>query len=106
MRAFASRIQTGRSGMRHGSGGACLRWHRAWVAGLVVLAFVLTGCTWPTMGNRQAPDPTAFYNQSVQWKRCGDLECANVSVPLDWAHPSGTRISLALTKQAAINKRA
>ena len=39
------------------------------------------------------PDPAlaSFYEQDLAWQACGDgLECATVSVPLDYAEPDGT----------------
>ena len=68
----------------------------------VVAAFVLTGCTWPAMGDHQPQGVASYYNQTLQWKNCGGAVCANVSVPLDWAHPSGAKISIALAKVAAL----
>jgi pimeloyl-ACP methyl ester carboxylesterase len=38
----------------------------------------------------------------IDWKTCGDrLECATVSVPLDWANPAGQKIGLAVIKRLA-----
>ena len=38
----------------------------------------------------------------IAWAACGpQLECANVPVPLDWAHPSGPAIALAVARHLA-----
>ena len=38
----------------------------------------------------------------ITWAACGpQLECANVPVPLDWAHPSGPAIALAVARHLA-----
>src|SRR5690348_842455 len=38
----------------------------------------------------------------IAWAACGpQLECANVPVPLDWAHPSGPAITLAMARHLA-----
>jgi len=52
-----------------------------------------------------AADPLAvFYNQTPTWKGCGGgRTCATIKVPLDWAKPAGTRITLALGKLPAAN---
>src|SRR5690348_12539799 len=40
----------------------------------------------------------------ITWTACGpQLECANVPVPLDWAHPSGPAIALAVARHLASN---
>jgi pimeloyl-ACP methyl ester carboxylesterase len=35
---------------------------------------------------------------ALTWKPCGHVQCATLSVPLDWQHPSGTHITLALAR--------
>jgi pimeloyl-ACP methyl ester carboxylesterase len=50
------------------------------------------------------PDPAlaSFYEQDLAWKSCGDgLECATISVPLDYAHPDGPAIDLNLLQRPA-----
>lgn len=38
----------------------------------------------------------------VEWAACGpQLECASVPVPLDWAHPGGTTITLSVIRHPA-----
>src|SRR6185312_2109450 len=38
----------------------------------------------------------------ITWAACGpQLECANVPVPLDWAHPNGPAIALAVARHLA-----
>ncbi len=67
-------------------------WRRV-VALAAVLAAVL--CIWAV------PASAA----SIVWKPCEEaekgLECARVSVPLDWSNPSGERISLAVIRRPA-----
>jgi pimeloyl-ACP methyl ester carboxylesterase len=38
---------------------------------------------------------------TVEWKRCATLECASLSVPLDYARPTGPHITLALARLPA-----
>jgi pimeloyl-ACP methyl ester carboxylesterase len=38
---------------------------------------------------------------TVEWKPCGALECASLSVPLDYARPTGPHITLALGRLPA-----
>ncbi|WP_055567116.1 alpha/beta hydrolase, partial [Streptomyces atriruber] len=37
-------------------------------------------------GNRR-PEPARFYGQKLAWKACGELRCARLTVPRDYAHP-------------------
>jgi pimeloyl-ACP methyl ester carboxylesterase len=44
--------------------------------------------------------------RSIRWKRCGArLDCARVRVPLDWAHPGGPKIALAVIRHRASRPR-
>ncbi|MBB5101096.1 alpha/beta hydrolase [Streptomyces spectabilis] len=63
----------------------------------VLTALPLAGCT--TEGSRGSArqhadaDPAArpelqrFYRQKLTWRECGDVECARLTVPRDYAHP-------------------
>jgi pimeloyl-ACP methyl ester carboxylesterase len=46
-------------------------------------------------------DVSALYEQSVEWERCGDLECATILAPVNWAQPSGDTITLSLNRHPA-----
>ena len=70
-----------------------------------VAAALMAGCTssGSTSGATSTPSDSAvtgplaaFYDQKLAWTACGSgFECAKVTVPLDYAAPSGTTISLA-----------
>jgi pimeloyl-ACP methyl ester carboxylesterase len=47
-----------------------------------------------------APDPG-----KISWTRCGNFDCGNLDVPLDYAAPSGDKIKLALKRRAARGQR-
>jgi pimeloyl-ACP methyl ester carboxylesterase len=57
------------------------------------------------------PDPALarFYQQEPSWSRCQGtargLDCAAVTVPLDWSQPAGTTITLALARHRASGVR-
>ncbi|MGN6444259.1 alpha/beta hydrolase [Amnibacterium sp.] len=82
------------------------------VAALCVV--LLAGC-----GLVPAPDTTStpdtrgvqadllpYYGQRVVWRDCsGGFRCATVQAPVDWAHPGGARISLALIMRPASGSR-
>ena len=92
---------------------------RRWGGGLAALLFVITGCQseQPTVSKPKPirPDPDIaqvptkqlrpYYNQNLSWEPCGedsgDLECARVLVPLDYDHPSGERIEIAVNRLPA-----
>jgi hypothetical protein len=91
---------------------------RAAIAALLLGALVaLAGClppleqvtptssgAWPGgsgAGSSAAPGDSAVYGQSLQWSKCGELECATIKVPLDWADPNGQTITLQLNRSTA-----
>jgi pimeloyl-ACP methyl ester carboxylesterase len=72
------------------------------VAISVAVAIVIAACgtgSGPTVSLGRAR------TGSVEWEPCGSLQCASVSVPLDYAHPLGRRITLALARRPASGSR-
>jgi pimeloyl-ACP methyl ester carboxylesterase len=81
------------------------------LAALAAALLVLTGCV-PFGGSATQPSSDAdatkgapaglerFYSQAVPWSSCegGKFECATVSVPIDYANPSGDTAQLALIR--------
>jgi pimeloyl-ACP methyl ester carboxylesterase len=46
-----------------------------------------------------------YYQQSLHWSACGSgHQCARLQVPLDYAHPAGRSIQLAVLKVPALDK--
>ncbi|SDH35667.1 TAP-like protein [Lentzea fradiae] len=73
----------------------------AFVVGVLVLA--VAGVT----ASADPPDPLAvYYAQPVRWAPCAgelaELECATLVAPLDYANPSGERISLLVSRKRAV----
>ena len=64
---------------------------------IMVAALVVTAVVVPVGANastREAP--------AINWTACGPrLECASVAVPLDWRHPGGPTIALAVARHVA-----
>lgn len=60
----------------------------------------------PDKQARKAPDPKLqpFYDQILDWKKCGDRECARVKVPLDYRRPGGATIRLQLLRVPAADQ--
>jgi len=57
----------------------------------------------PLVGEPSA-DLASFYVQQPQWSRCGGgFDCAKVTVPLDYADPTGATIQIAVTRLKAVN---
>jgi pimeloyl-ACP methyl ester carboxylesterase len=55
-------------------------------------------------GSSGAPDRAlrSFYDQQLEWTDCRDgMQCARLKVPLDYAHPDGATISLAVLRVPA-----
>ena len=96
-----------------------------------VLVVVLVGgglAAWATLdsdhgGNDDAPDATpppaerdgrgcrrtpltlaTFYTQKLDWKKCDSNECTTLTVPLDYAHPDGRTIKLAVLRAPATRR--
>ena len=95
-------------------------------AALLVVGLVLAGCTPAT--TKQPTNPTGnashgsaaaatpvpadlarFYSQTLTWSTCSDVkapsgetaQCGTVTVPLDWADPTGQTIQLAVARLRA-----
>ncbi len=84
---------------------------RRLVPALLALVLLLAGCASGTeqggadpASSGSAPDDVpagleTYYEQKVAWKDCGtDLECADVTVPLDYAHPDGDHATIAVKR--------
>jgi pimeloyl-ACP methyl ester carboxylesterase len=74
-----------------------MRWLTAAGAILTSLALVATAFGAPASDE---PEPTA----EIVWQPCPDtpaVQCGTLEVPLDWAHPHGEAISLALARRPA-----
>ncbi|TRW43471.1 alpha/beta hydrolase [Georgenia yuyongxinii] len=86
-----------------------MRPHRPVLAAVLVLA-LLGGCT--AGADEPAPSPAKadlqtkvpaeleeYYGQEVAWEECGsNLECADVTVPLDYDTPDGEDITIAVKR--------
>lgn len=48
-----------------------------------------------------APDESRVYDQAIDWRGCGSLECATILVPIDWSNPNGQTTSLAINRLPA-----
>ncbi|MFE9900838.1 alpha/beta hydrolase [Streptomyces achromogenes] len=77
-------------------------------AGASALALALLGAGLPAAAaDRPQPDLTRFYQQRPAWAGCPgpdmpkDLECAKVTVPLDYARPDAGTLDLALARYRA-----
>lgn len=79
---------------------------RAILSALTVLTLIaVAGCS-GLAGARQLEsgvdaEYAAFYTQSVSWSSCGDFDCANVTVPMDWSNPTGKTITIAAIRHMA-----
>ncbi|MFE3164857.1 alpha/beta hydrolase [Streptomyces sp. NPDC059224] len=79
-------------------------------AGAVALALIGAGlpATAAAVGNE--PDLSRFYRQKAHWTACEDgalpkdMQCARVTVPLDYAKPAEGTIDLALSRYRATGK--
>ena len=51
-----------------------------------------------------APDLSRFYEQDLDWRSCDGNQCTRLTVPLDYAHPEGKSISLAVVRVPASDR--
>ena len=95
---------------------------RALVAGTVALVVALSGCSLGSVGQDDAgpsgaassavahtPPPGSealarFYSQQLSWKGCGVGQCADLTVPLDYAEPDGETIKVRVLRMKATKK--
>ena len=68
------------------------------------------GSTSNPTGGSQGDAPRgleSFYNQTIDWKDCSNetttFQCGTVTVPLDYEHPDGKTITIALKKLPALD---
>lgn len=87
------------------------------VTALATVPLVLTGCLYamipeastPRPDRTTAPDTSGvsaellpFYEQELEWTSCaGNMECTDVTAPLDWENPGAGEISLAVVRHQA-----
>lgn len=78
---------------------------RAAPALLSLLAVVSTGL--PVTAAGAAPGSRPALRASLTWRQChsATVQCATLRVPLDYAHPKGRQISLALERFRATTRR-
>ncbi|MEU9479390.1 alpha/beta hydrolase [Streptomyces sp. NPDC048191] len=76
------------------------------------LALALLGAGLPAAAaDRPQPDLSRFYRQKVTWAACKgpdmpkDLQCAKVTVPLDYARPRAGTLDVALARYQATGKK-
>ncbi|PVZ14455.1 alpha/beta hydrolase [Actinomycetospora cinnamomea] len=82
-----------------------------WVVAVACVALVSAACVPATQQAGAAPASTAPAGTAppgIAWRACAppndddpELQCATVSVPLDWSRPGGRRIDLAVIRHLA-----
>lgn len=80
---------------------------------VAVAALALAGCTAPREQTQVTTAPTAadvrgldaIYAQELDWQACGELECATLVVPLDYAEPDGDTVEIAVSRHPAAGDR-
>ena len=74
----------------------------------ILSVLFITACSGGTASPTSSVDPKTlddFYNQTLTWESCdGAFECSKLTVPLDYANPSGETIELSVKKFAALDQ--
>jgi hypothetical protein len=74
--------------------------------GLVVVAGALAAAVFPGAPGMAAASPVQPRVPALHWAACGNgFECTTATVPLDYDHPRGPTISLALIRLPATDQR-
>lgn len=78
---------------------------------LVAICAVVVAAVFPLASPASAAGPRSRAGEAVRragiaWKNCGrQLQCAKVSVPLNWRRPDGTHIQLAVIRRLAPDQK-
>lgn len=83
------------------------RWHAASLT--LVASLMLTGCSGsptiapvlPSVMPTPPVDLASFYEQPANWHNCGNADCMNVTVPVDYSRPDGATIVLNVSRVQA-----
>ncbi len=83
----------------------------ACIALTAALATTLSGCFLLPPGPSDKPDTqettdsafAEYFDQELEWDACGSLECATMSVPIDWEDEQSDSVEIALAKQPAFD---
>ncbi len=87
---------------------------------VVTALLVAAGCTFPVGGGPQPKPATGtveatkpptealskYYSQKLSWVECAGNECADLTVPLDYANPGGEDITIKVLRVKARDQRA
>ena len=91
------------------------------LAGALVVALTVSACVDFSKARTQARTPSPaeksaaqapptgeevlrkFYTQVLAWSDCGPNQCARLMVPIDYSHPDGDTVKLAVLKVEAKN---
>lgn len=97
-----------------------MRSRAAVVAMVTVLGLSLGGCGLLDRladPSRQEPIPSEqppsdaaaglerFYGQQLSWSACGSADCATLKVPMDYAHPEGPELDIAVLRVRATSSK-
>ncbi|MEU8636718.1 alpha/beta hydrolase [Amycolatopsis sp. NPDC048633] len=78
--------------------------HRA--VGLAALVVLLAACSGAPEPPPRPPDLGKFTQQKLAWSPCGEaLDCAHLTVPLDYAAPDGPTVTVGLLRHKAAKQR-
>jgi pimeloyl-ACP methyl ester carboxylesterase len=97
------------------------------LAGVTILGMAVAGCSSSSGGHAassgassaagstaataasgstgSSADLAKFYDQKLDWSSCGEAKCAKLTVPVDYAHPDGASIQLAIDMVPASGHR-
>ena len=81
------------------------RWAASLAAAGLSCLVMVTACTSGGAGSAQASGVVSATTPGLRWHSCTNqgprMQCSSLQVPLDYAHPAGRKITLALSMVAA-----
>lgn len=73
------------------------------LAGILIASFIVAGCSINKKDENSTTTTTAKKQMQgkVEFEKCGQLQCATISVPMNYKKPKGRKIKIALAKLSA-----
>jgi hypothetical protein len=79
---------------------------KVWLLLVAIGTVVATALPLASPAHATTAAGAAVSQTGIAWKRCGaQLQCAQVSVPLNWDQPDGTHIKLAVIRRLAPDQK-
>ena len=72
---------------------------------VIIVCLFAASCSGSNNENSKTPTSGKNLQGKVEFEKCGEFECAKISVPMYYKKPKGRMIDIAITKKSASNKK-